>query len=67
MNNLALRLNIGVSQSGNNRATIENSTMDSEDLTDDRNVSSWVLDIKIPDVTNITSVTQLLVTLRLTE
>ena len=53
----AFTFDIDVSQSGNNRATIENSTMDSEDLTDDRNVSSWILDIKIPDVTNITSVT----------
>jgi hypothetical protein len=53
----AFTFDIDVSQSGNNRATIENSTMDSEDLTDDKNLSSFIMDIKFPDVTYITSVT----------
>lgn len=53
----SFRFDIDVSQSVNNRATIENVTMTSEDLQDERDLSSWLVDVKIPDVTYITSVT----------
>lgn len=53
----SVTFDIDVSQSGNNRATIYNSTMSSGDLTDERNLSAWLLDIKIPDITEVSSVT----------
>ncbi len=52
-----LTFDITVAQSVNNRATIYNSGLTAEDLTDDKDLSSWILDVKFPDVTNITSVT----------
>lgn len=52
-----LSFDADVSQSGNNRATIYNDDLDSEDLTDDYNLSSWIIDFKTPEITNLTSVT----------
>lgn len=52
-----LSFDITVAQSGNNRATILNSGLTSENLTDDYNLSSWILDFKTPEITNLTSVT----------
>lgn len=46
-----------VSQSGNNKTEIYNSDMSEVDLTDDVNLSSLVMWVYIPDVTNFTSVT----------
>lgn len=52
-----LSFDITVAQSGNNRATISNSDLNDEDLTDDKDLSSWLLDVKFPNVADITSVT----------
>lgn len=53
----SLNFDIDVSASANNRATIVNSTMTSIDLSEDINISAWLLDVWIPDVTNFSSVT----------
>lgn len=52
-----LSFDIDVSQSGNNRATIYNDDLTDEDLSSEKDLSSWLLDVKFPDVTEITSVT----------
>lgn len=52
-----LSFDISVSQSGNNRATIYNSGLNSEDLTSDKDISSWIIDMKFPTVTYLSSVT----------
>ena len=52
-----LSFDIDVSQSGNNRGTIYNNDLDDEDLSDEADLSSWILDVKFPNVTDITSVT----------
>lgn len=52
-----LSFDITVAQSGNNRATIYNSGLTSEDLTSSKDLDSWILDVKFPSVTYITSVT----------
>lgn len=46
-----------VSQSGNNRVSILNTDLTSEDLTDEKDLTTWLVDVKFPDITNITSVT----------
>lgn len=53
----SLSFDVDVSQSGNNRATILNDELTAEDLSDEKDVSSWVLDVTIPDVTYVTSYT----------
>lgn len=53
----AFTFDIDVSQSVNNRATIINSSFTTGDLTDDRDITSWLLDFKPTTITNITSVT----------
>lgn len=55
--NGSLNFDITVSQSGNNRATLTNSTLTSLDLTDYNDLASWIMGVYIPDVTYITSVT----------
>ncbi len=52
-----LSFDVDVSQSGNNRATIYNSGLTSEDLSDDYNLSSWIIDMKFPEITYLSSVT----------
>lgn len=52
-----LAFDVVVGQSANNRATIFNSSLTQEDLTGEKDLNTWILDIKFPDVTNITSVT----------
>lgn len=52
-----LSFDVDVSQSGNNRATIYNDDLNDEDLSDDKDLSVWLLDVKFPDVTYISSVT----------
>lgn len=52
-----LSFDVDVSQSGNNRATIYNDDINDEDLSDDKDLSSWLLDVKFPEITNISSVT----------
>lgn len=52
-----LSFDITVAQSANNRATISNATLTSGDLTDDKDLSTWLLDVKFPNVADITSVT----------
>jgi hypothetical protein len=51
----SVKFNVTVSQSGNNRATISNSTMGHINLTDHLNVSTIVADIYIPNETYISS------------
>lgn len=53
----SLNFDIDVSQSGNNRATIYNSTHSSMDMTQHEDLSSHLVDVYIPDVTNFTSIT----------
>lgn len=55
--NASLNFDIDVSQSVNNLATIDNSTMAAVNLTNDEDLSSYVARVYIPDVTNFTSVT----------
>lgn len=55
--NGSLNFDIDVSQSGNNKATILNSTMTSRDLSADEDLSSWIFEVYIPDVTDFTSIT----------
>lgn len=52
-----LSFDVDVSQSGNNRATIYNDDLTDEDLSSDKDLSSWLLDIKFPEVDDVTSVT----------
>lgn len=52
-----LSFDVDVSQSVNNRATIYNDDLTAENLTSDKDLSSWLLDMKLPEITNITSVT----------
>ncbi len=52
-----LSFDVDVSQSGNDRATIYNDDLAVEDLSGEKDLSSWIIDIKFPDVTDITSVT----------
>lgn len=52
-----LSFDVDVSQSGNNRATIYNDDVDDEDLSDDKDLSSWLLDVSFPEITDISSVT----------
>ena len=51
------KFDITVAQSANNRATISNATLTAEDLTDDEDLPTWLLDVKFPNVADITSVT----------
>lgn len=53
----SLNFDADVSQSGNNRLTLENSTIASMDLSDFEDLASWLLWVYVPDVTNFTSVT----------
>lgn len=52
-----LSFDVDVSQSGNNRATIYNNDLDDEDLTDYKDLATWLIDVKFPEITNISSVT----------
>ena len=52
-----LVFDLTVAQSGNNRGTIYNDGVTTEDLSDEKDLSSWVLDVKLPEVTYISSVT----------
>lgn len=52
----SVSFDIVVAQSGNNRATISNSTLTAIDLTDFKNISKGVLEVYIPDSTYVTSV-----------
>lgn len=52
-----LSFDVDVSQSGNDRATIYNDGLTTEDLSSDKDLSSWILDVKLPEISDITSVT----------
>lgn len=52
-----LNFDVDVSQSGNNRATISNSTLTAMDLTSYNDLASWVFWAYIPDVTYFSSFT----------
>ena len=53
----SLNFDADVSQSANNRITIQNSTLTAIDLSDDLDISSFICRAYIPDVTNFSSVT----------
>lgn len=53
----SLNFDADVSQSGNNRLTLINSTITAMDLSDQENLASWLLWVYVPDVTEFTSVT----------
>ena len=55
--NASLNFDVDVSQSGNNRATIYNNDLGMGDLTDLNDLSSFIMEVYIPDVTYITSIT----------
>ncbi len=46
-----------VSQSVNDRATIQNTTLNKLDLTTYEDLGSWLMEVYIPDVTNFTGIT----------
>lgn len=52
-----LSFDIDVSQSVNNRGTIYNSGLTTEDLSDDKDLTSWLIDVSLPSITYITSFT----------
>lgn len=54
--NGSLNFDVDVSQSGNNRATIINSTLNSMDLTDYEDLASFIMEVYVPDVTYFSSV-----------
>lgn len=51
----SFKFDLDVSQSGNNKATLSNSTLSSEDLSDDKDITSWLIDVLVPDVTYTSS------------
>lgn len=53
----SFNFDVDVSQSGNNRATIQNSTLTSLDLSSYEDLASWLLRVYIPDVTYVSSYT----------
>lgn len=55
--NASINFDADVSQSGNNRITISNDDLDDKDLSDYVDLGSFILNVYLPDVTYITSVT----------
>jgi len=55
--NASFKFNIDVSQSANNKATLYNETMIPEDLSPEKDNSSWLIDFNFPSITYISSVT----------
>lgn len=53
----SLSFDIDVSQSGNNYATVSNSTLNTIDLTANSDIGSWILEVFIPDALTISSYT----------
>jgi hypothetical protein len=53
----SLNFDIDVSQSGNNKATIQNTTLDQQDLSTYEDLGSWLVEVYIPDTANFTSFT----------
>lgn len=53
----SFNFDLDVSQSGNNKGTIQNTTLDELDLSDYEDLSSWLFEVYIPDNTNSTSFT----------
>ena len=51
----SFNFDVDVSQSANNRATIYTEDLPAEDLSDDADITSWLVDVKIPDVTYTSS------------
>lgn len=48
---------LDVSQSGNNKGTIFNDGLTSEDLSDEKDITTWLIDVRIPDATYVSSYT----------
>lgn len=55
--NGSLNFDVDVSQSGNDKATVYNDDLTIMNLTDYEDISSAIMEVYIPDVTNISSVT----------
>ena len=53
----SLNFDVDVSQSGNDKATIQNTTLTSLDLSSLEDLGEWIFEVYIPDVTNFSSVT----------
>lgn len=53
----SLNFDIDVSQSGNDKATIQNTTLTALDLSSLEDLGEWIFDVYIPDVTNFSSIT----------
>lgn len=53
----SLNFDVSVAQSGNNRATIYNSTLSSQDLSSFEDLGAWVFWVYIPDVSHFSSIT----------
>jgi len=53
----SFKFNVDVSQSGNNRATIQNTTLTSRDFSDYEDLAAWFFWVYIPDETYFSSVT----------
>lgn len=53
----SFNFDITVAQSGNNKATLKNTTMTSMNLSDENEVTSWIFWVYLPTVTNFTSIT----------
>ena len=55
--NASLKFDLVVAQSGNNRATIRNTTVNTQNLSIFQDLGSWLLEAYIPDVLTISSYT----------
>ena len=53
----SFNFDVDVSQSGNDRATIQNTTLGTLDLSEFEDLASWIFWIYVPDVTNFTGIT----------
>lgn len=53
----SLNFDVDVSQSGNDKATIQNTTLTALDLASLEDLGEWIFDVYLPDVTNFSSVT----------
>lgn len=53
----SFNFDVTVAQSGNNRATVQNTGLNTIDLADYQDLASFIVDVYIPNVTNFSSVT----------
>lgn len=53
----SFNFDVDVSQSGNNRATIQNTDLDALDISEYENLSAFIFDVYLPSVVNFSSIT----------